>query len=147
MFATMTVRVFPPRESCRRRVSLESRYGIWELFPSTSAEMTLPRADKDQFMLVSSLNLSPVAPVLFSLSLPAKSTCTFKTFVKSLHGWAEVSPCCTEDGHQNIKFSPKRFARTQLKHLTYFKGSLCAHRHYQLPLYFCAFQTSRRKHA
>ena len=32
----------PPKESCKSRVSLESRYGMCFCLPSTSAEMTLP---------------------------------------------------------------------------------------------------------
>lgn len=45
--ATITVdHLFPPRESCSSRVSLESRYGTWLPFFSwsPSAEITLPKA-------------------------------------------------------------------------------------------------------
>lgn len=38
--AIMTVRVLPPSESCSRRVSLESRYGMCPLLPSTCAAVT-----------------------------------------------------------------------------------------------------------
>ncbi len=55
----MSVLVLPPREDCRRRVSLESLYGMCLDLPSTSADMTLPRADKDRLILVASFNLSP----------------------------------------------------------------------------------------
>jgi len=44
---------------CKSRVSLESRYGMCELFPSTSAEMTLPRADRLRLILVASFRRSP----------------------------------------------------------------------------------------
>jgi len=74
IFATITVLAFPPKESCNSLVNFESRYGMWEVFASTSAEITLPRADKDKFILVASFSLSPVAPVLACLSDPAKST-------------------------------------------------------------------------
>jgi hypothetical protein len=36
--------------------------------------MTLPKADSDKLIFVASFILSPVAPVLFALSDPAKST-------------------------------------------------------------------------
>ena len=42
--------------------------------PSTNAEMTLPRADRDKLILVASLSRSPVACVFDCLSLPARST-------------------------------------------------------------------------
>ena len=38
----MMVLVLPPNESCRRRVSFESRYGMCLPLPATSADMTLP---------------------------------------------------------------------------------------------------------
>ena len=49
-------------------------YGICFDLPSTKAEITLPRADKDKLIFVASFNLSPDAPVLDWRSLPAKST-------------------------------------------------------------------------
>lgn len=70
----MRVRVFPPSESWSRRVSLESRYGICLERPSTRADMTLPRAERDKLILVASWRRSPVAPVLDCRSLPARST-------------------------------------------------------------------------
>ncbi len=45
----------------------------WD-FPSTNALITFPNALKDKFIFVASFNLSPYAPVLLNLSLPAKST-------------------------------------------------------------------------
>ena len=51
-----------PNESCKRRVSLESRYGMCFDLPSTSAEITLPRAESDRLIFVASLRRSPVAP-------------------------------------------------------------------------------------
>uniref|UniRef100_A0A3B4A8V7 Uncharacterized protein n=1 Tax=Periophthalmus magnuspinnatus TaxID=409849 RepID=A0A3B4A8V7_9GOBI len=47
---------------------------MWLLRPSTRADMTFPRADSDRFIFVASFSLSPCAPVLACLSLPAKST-------------------------------------------------------------------------
>lgn len=60
--------------SCSRRVSLESRYGMCFPLPSTSAEMTLPRAESERLILHPSFNRSPVAPVLLARSDPARST-------------------------------------------------------------------------
>ena len=59
MLATMTVLALPPSESCSSLVSWESRYGMWLWWPSTSADITLPRAERDRLILVASLNLSP----------------------------------------------------------------------------------------
>ena len=67
---TITVLEFPPSESCRSLVSLEFRYGMCVLLPSTSAEMTLPSVESDRLILVASFNLCPVAPVLDCLSEP-----------------------------------------------------------------------------
>jgi len=36
------------------------------ILPSTRAEITFPRADKDKLILVASLNRSPVAPIKFA---------------------------------------------------------------------------------
>ena len=43
--------------SCRSRVSLESRYGMWRDRPSTSALITFPRADRDRLILFASFSL------------------------------------------------------------------------------------------
>jgi hypothetical protein len=43
----MTVFVLPPKESSRRRVNLEVRYGMCYEFASTSALITLPKACHD----------------------------------------------------------------------------------------------------
>ena len=53
---------------------MESRYGMCELFPSTSALITLPSADSERLIFVASFNRSPVDPVLACRSLPARST-------------------------------------------------------------------------
>ncbi|WAR00298.1 hypothetical protein MAR_024670, partial [Mya arenaria] len=50
---------FPPRESCSSLVSLEFLYGMCELLPSTRADMTLPRVDRDRLILVASFNRWP----------------------------------------------------------------------------------------
>uniref|UniRef100_A0A4W5MZ31 Uncharacterized protein n=1 Tax=Hucho hucho TaxID=62062 RepID=A0A4W5MZ31_9TELE len=47
---------------------------MWVLLPSTRAEMTFPKADRDRLILVASFRRSPWAPVLVCLSLPARST-------------------------------------------------------------------------
>uniref|UniRef100_A0A3B5BLB6 Uncharacterized protein n=1 Tax=Stegastes partitus TaxID=144197 RepID=A0A3B5BLB6_9TELE len=70
----MTVFALPPRESWSSRVSLESLYGTWVLFPSTRAEMTFPRAERDRLILAASFRRFPLAPVLLWRSLPARST-------------------------------------------------------------------------
>ena len=64
ILAMMTVRLLPPRESLKMKVSLLSRYGTWRLLPSersTRELMTFPRADKDKLIYVASLSLAPVA--------------------------------------------------------------------------------------
>lgn len=55
-------------------MSFESRYGICLALPSTKADITLPKADKERLIFVASLRRSPEAPVFACLSLPAKST-------------------------------------------------------------------------
>lgn len=55
-------------------MSFESLYGMCFAFPSTSADITFPNADKERLIFVASLSLSPEAPVLAWRSLPAKST-------------------------------------------------------------------------
>lgn len=74
MFAIMHVFTLPPKESCKSLVSLESRYGTCLLLPSTSDVITFIRADSERLILVASLNLTPVDPVRFCFSDPAKST-------------------------------------------------------------------------
>mmetsp|Transcript_5045 Transcript_5045/g.15301 ORF Transcript_5045/g.15301 Transcript_5045/m.15301 type:complete len:219 (-) Transcript_5045:647-1303(-) len=72
--AIMRVLVFPPKESCSIRVSLESLYGMCPPFPSTRALITFPNALSERLILVASLSRSPVAPVLDCRSDPARST-------------------------------------------------------------------------
>lgn len=72
--AIIIVLVLPPSESWSKRVSFESRYGMWWVLPSTKAEITLPNALNDKFILVAYFIPSPVAPVLLALSEPARST-------------------------------------------------------------------------
>ena len=86
--ATTHVRELPPSESCRRRVSLESRYGtcvlrpfVWD-FPTPtrfvssplSAAMTFPSAKSPLLILMLSWNRDPVARVFLFRSEPARST-------------------------------------------------------------------------
>uniref|UniRef100_A0A670HX00 Uncharacterized protein n=1 Tax=Podarcis muralis TaxID=64176 RepID=A0A670HX00_PODMU len=47
---------------------------MWVLLPSTRAEMTLPRAERDRLILEASLGRSPWVPILLWRSLPARST-------------------------------------------------------------------------
>ena len=56
------------------RVSFESRYGTWGLFPSDNIEITFPRVIKDKLIFWDSFNPWPAAPVCFARSDPAKST-------------------------------------------------------------------------
>ncbi len=57
--------MYIPRESCSKRVSLESLYGMCLDLPSTSADMTLPYAESDRLIFVASLSRSPVAPIKY----------------------------------------------------------------------------------
>ena len=52
------------------RVSLESRYGMWDL-PSVREFTTLPSASSPMLMLMPSFSRAPSALVRFCLSLPA----------------------------------------------------------------------------
>mmetsp|Transcript_12588 Transcript_12588/g.29794 ORF Transcript_12588/g.29794 Transcript_12588/m.29794 type:complete len:331 (-) Transcript_12588:950-1942(-) len=95
--AIMIVREFPPRESCRSRVSFESRYGGFRsgrdfffffvagcccsvvaspsIRPfSASAETTCPSTNNPLLIDIPSLARPPFACVFFSRSLPARST-------------------------------------------------------------------------
>mmetsp|Transcript_3720 Transcript_3720/g.13716 ORF Transcript_3720/g.13716 Transcript_3720/m.13716 type:complete len:319 (-) Transcript_3720:544-1500(-) len=71
---TSVVLELPPSAFCSSRVSFESRYGTYDDFESTSAEITLPSADSDRLIFVASFSRSPVAPVLDWRSEPARST-------------------------------------------------------------------------
>mmetsp|Transcript_20322 Transcript_20322/g.40663 ORF Transcript_20322/g.40663 Transcript_20322/m.40663 type:complete len:204 (+) Transcript_20322:1225-1836(+) len=78
--ATIRVLLLPPRLSCRILVSLLSLYGTWALLAlpplsgALSALMTFPKQSRPWLMFMLSLSLSPLAPVLLALSLPARST-------------------------------------------------------------------------
>lgn len=73
------------RASCRIRVSLESRYGMWFVLPGgpqVRAFITFPRADRDLLMVLASSRTRPSAPVFSAFSDPAKSTRTnFPAFI------------------------------------------------------------------
>lgn len=43
--------------------------------PSTNADITLPSADNDRFILVASLKRSPVAPITASVIFYSKPRC------------------------------------------------------------------------
>mmetsp|Transcript_56370 Transcript_56370/g.98995 ORF Transcript_56370/g.98995 Transcript_56370/m.98995 type:complete len:209 (+) Transcript_56370:2416-3042(+) len=86
--ANIAVILLPPNDSCSTRVNLLLRYGIKAPLPleaSTRALITLPSADKDLLILAPSLRTVPVAPVLLTRSLPARSTrfTLAKTFLLS----------------------------------------------------------------
>jgi hypothetical protein len=70
----MQVLTLPPKLSYNSLVSLLSRYGTCEDFPSTKAVITFIKADKLRLIFVASLNLKPIVPVFFYFSEPAKST-------------------------------------------------------------------------
>uniref|UniRef100_A0A3B3SGT1 Uncharacterized protein n=1 Tax=Paramormyrops kingsleyae TaxID=1676925 RepID=A0A3B3SGT1_9TELE len=56
------------------------------------AEMTLPSADRDRLILVASRSRSPMAPVLDSLSLPARSTrLSFPALMKGIFFYPRFS--------------------------------------------------------
>mmetsp|Transcript_12991 Transcript_12991/g.28805 ORF Transcript_12991/g.28805 Transcript_12991/m.28805 type:complete len:215 (-) Transcript_12991:1027-1671(-) len=70
---SIQVFAFPPMDSRKILVSLESRKGTWEtLF--VSAKITLPRALKLLLMNFASSSRSPLAPLLDAISDPARST-------------------------------------------------------------------------
>lgn len=63
--------------SCKSRVSLESRYGMWFALPGkphVRAFITFPRAERDLLMVLASSRTFPSAPVFSAFSEPAKST-------------------------------------------------------------------------
>jgi hypothetical protein len=71
---TIVVRQLPPSDDCRMRVSFESRNGTCAPgLPSESAAMQLPSADSDLLMFLASVSVSPLAPVFFVFSEPARS--------------------------------------------------------------------------
>lgn len=89
--AIMYVIAFPPSESCRRRVSFESRYDTWDpACREDSWEITLPKLANPALIEIPSFALSPWACVFyasqilwcvdnpvestFKRSLPARST-------------------------------------------------------------------------
>ena len=75
MFAIMTVRQLPPRESLSSRVIFESRKGTCPCrFLSASAVMQLPRARRERLMLAPSFSRCPVLSVFDARSEPARST-------------------------------------------------------------------------
>ena len=69
----------PPKAFCKILVKHESLYGTMIFFPlpialSARVDITNPKTDKLLLIPAASLSLSPVAPVLPTFSLPAKST-------------------------------------------------------------------------
>ena len=72
----MYVLVLPPRESFRRRVSLESLYGTNAPFLDMSDRifMQLPKARRDLLMFAPSTRRIPLFSVTAARSDPARST-------------------------------------------------------------------------
>jgi hypothetical protein len=75
ILAIITVLQFPPNESLRSLVNLESLYGTKNpfLFLSPRALIQLARASNDLLILAPSINLIPRFSVTVPLSEPAKS--------------------------------------------------------------------------
>jgi hypothetical protein len=72
----IAVLLFPPRESLKIKVSLESLYGTCRFLPSetsTNEFITLPSAERDLLIAPASFRRSPPVPATFYLSDPAKS--------------------------------------------------------------------------
>jgi len=66
---------FPPKESCRILVNLDSRNGMNGFDEdSVNAWMHLPKVVKERFMDLASFKRSPEANDFLTLSEPAKST-------------------------------------------------------------------------
>jgi hypothetical protein len=70
---------FPPNAFCKIRVKQESLYGTTIPLPlpvalSANVEITKPKTESDLLIPAAYFSLSPVAPVLPTFSLPAKST-------------------------------------------------------------------------
>lgn len=61
---TIVVLAFPPSDSCKIRVSLESLYGMCDLLPSAKADITFPKAESDLLIFLASSRTVPSAPVL-----------------------------------------------------------------------------------
>lgn len=93
----IVVLAFPPRDSCKILVSLESLYGMWVLFPSAKADITFPRADKDLLMFLASSRTAPSAPVLLTLKTNSTS-------------WNQGEKNAGKKGEKN-PFTPKRFKK------------------------------------
>lgn len=91
--AIIVVLEFPPNESWRILVNLESLYGICPVpfFSSVRALITKPRLSKPLLILIPSFKSCPVAPVFFILSDPAKSTKWNLDEISSVN-WAFSSP-------------------------------------------------------
>lgn len=71
----MTVFEFPPSESCSSLVRRLFLYGMNLVFPSTRADITIPRFTNDRFIIPASSFRFPVAPVLEILSEPYREIC------------------------------------------------------------------------
>ena len=72
MLAIIIVRQFPPSESFRSLVSLESRNGT-KPEPEANAFMQLPSASRERLILAPSSNRRPLLCVCEALSEPARS--------------------------------------------------------------------------
>eukprot|EP00976_Prorocentrum_cordatum_P031274 636290-Prorocentrum_minimum.AAC.1 len=74
MLTMSEVRAEPPKLSLRRRVSLESRYGMCAGLGSVREKMHFPSAVSDRLMNFASSSMCPSDPLFDIRSDPAKST-------------------------------------------------------------------------
>ena len=78
----ITVTALPPRLSCRRRVSLDDRYGICVTRFDVSALITFPSALSERLMFAPSRSRSPTVIAASDRSEPARSIkCSLLVFL------------------------------------------------------------------
>lgn len=107
MVHTIAMRALPDRAGCRRRVSFESRYGIWfveEVLGSVSLDMTVARVRSD--LLMKAPSLARFASVV-ALSDPARS---IRLSLELLSTW----PPCPSDPVLSIVCTRQRVPTTTL---------------------------------
>mmetsp|Transcript_12362 Transcript_12362/g.33354 ORF Transcript_12362/g.33354 Transcript_12362/m.33354 type:complete len:289 (+) Transcript_12362:137-1003(+) len=93
-FTNIKVFAVPPRLSLSNCVSLWFLYGTKPLRPSrVRASVTSAKAVKDLLISIVSLMVSPIAPLFFSRSEPAKSQ---RRIFPTIADWASLSPTSIE---------------------------------------------------
>ena len=90
-----------PRESCRRKVSLELRKGMWFCL-TLKAWMTSPRHERDLLMFWASFRRVPSAPDLLTRSDPARSTRFNRPAIKGADGAISFMSSATLGGNPNV---------------------------------------------